>query len=212
MASRHSLSVQHRTPRTTRPASSFMSGDSRVSRITPSTRPRSGTDLREVVPILRALFVTLSASCSTRSRCSSTHRRDQCLTSMTRTPGGPMAIRSISSAWNWCVTDQVRLVSSIQWSSPAPSDDSMRLRRCSNAVRSLSLANGPQWNGVTFMLPFPTRWVAAKHTTSSLPPAGGAPLQWARRSGCRESVGAGRATRSARILRRGRPGGTVRAI
>ena len=62
MASRHSLSVQNRTPLTTRPASSFVSGDSRVSRITPSTRPRSGTDLREVVPTLRALFVTLSAS------------------------------------------------------------------------------------------------------------------------------------------------------
>ena len=73
---------------------------------------------------------------------------------MTRTPGGPMAIMSISSAWNWCVTDQVRLVSSIHWSSLAPSTDSMRLLRCSNAVRSLSLANGPQWNGVTFMSRF----------------------------------------------------------
>ena len=65
-----------------------------------------------------------------------------------------MAIMSISSAWNWCVTDQVRLVSSIHWSSLAPSDDSMRPLRCSKAVRSLSLAKGPQWNGVTFMLPF----------------------------------------------------------
>ena len=167
MASRHSFSVQNRTPRTTRPASSLTPGDSRVSRITPSTRPRSGTDLREVVPILRALFVTRSASWSTRSGCSSTHRRDQCLTSMTRTPGGPMAIMSISSAWNWCVTDQVRLVSSSHWSSPAPSDDSMRPLRCSNAVRSLSLANGPQWNGVTFMSRFVSRRIVAKHTSSS---------------------------------------------
>ena len=78
----------------------------------------------------------------TRPGFRSTHAAVQCLTSMTLTPGGPMATTSISSDWSRCVAEKAGFVNSSH--SPSPGTEIRRLLICSNALRSLSLTNGPQ--------------------------------------------------------------------